>query len=214
MLSYTYDGILRTGTTWTGPAAGSVTRTYDTDFRVTSESINGGNTISFQYDADSLLTQAGSLTLTRDPQHGLLTGTSLAGVNDSYTYSTFGELGAYQASYSGSPLLGVQYVRDALGRITQKIETIGGATTTTTYGYDQAGRLTDVTQDGTLLAHYEYDGNGNRLSVSRPGIGTVSGTYDAQDRLLTYGAVAYSYTASGDLQSTTSVMGDVGSKTT
>ena len=28
-LSYSYDGSLLTGTTWTGPVAGSVTRTYD-----------------------------------------------------------------------------------------------------------------------------------------------------------------------------------------
>jgi YD repeat-containing protein len=32
-LGYTYDGSLLTGTTWAGPVAGSVTRTYDTDFR-------------------------------------------------------------------------------------------------------------------------------------------------------------------------------------
>ena len=44
-LSYTYDGSLLTGTTWTGPVAGSVTRTYDTDFRVATESVNGGNPI-------------------------------------------------------------------------------------------------------------------------------------------------------------------------
>jgi YD repeat-containing protein len=49
-LSYTYDGSLLTGTTWTGPVAGSVTRTYDTDFRVATESVNGANPITFQYD--------------------------------------------------------------------------------------------------------------------------------------------------------------------
>jgi len=52
-------------------------------------------------------------------------------VTDSYTYSPFGELSTHQTSYSGSPQLNVQYTRDSLGRITQKVETIGGATTTT-----------------------------------------------------------------------------------
>jgi YD repeat-containing protein len=80
-LSYTYDGMLRTGTTWAGPVAGSISQTYDSDFRIATEIVNGGNAISFQYDPDSLLTQAGSLTLARHPQHGLLAGTSLAGVN-------------------------------------------------------------------------------------------------------------------------------------
>jgi RHS repeat-associated protein len=84
------------------------------------------------------------------------------------------------------------------------VETIGGVASTTAYGYDQVGRLTDVTVDSTLTAHYEYDGNGNRLAVTRPGGGTVSGTYDAQDRLTAYGAVTYTYTANGDLQTATS----------
>ena len=198
-LAYSYDGSLLTGATWTGPVAGSVTRTYDTDFRVATESVNGGNSISFGYDADSLLTAAGALTLTRSPQHGLLTGTTLGTATDTLTYSTFGELSTYQAKVNGTPIWDVQYpTRDALGRITQKMETIAGVTTTTVYGYDPAGRLTDVTVDGALTAHYEYDGNGNRLSVTRPVSGTVSGTYDAQDRLTTYGAVSYTYTANGD----------------
>jgi RHS repeat-associated protein len=203
-LSYTYDGSLLTGSTWTGPIAGSVTRTYDTDFRVATESINGGNSVTFTYDPDSLLTGAGALTLARHAQHCLLTGTTLGNVTDTYTYSPFGELATYQANSSGSPLLDIQYTRDALGRITQKVETIGGTTTTTVYGYDTAGRLTDVTVDGTLTAHYDYDNNGNRLGVTRPGTGTVSGTYDAQDRLTTYGAVTYSYSANGDLLTATS----------
>jgi len=203
-LAYTYDGALLTGTTWTGPVAGSVTRTYDTDFRVATESINGGDTITLQYDPDSLLTQAGSLVLTRHPQHGLLTDTTLGNVVDTYTYSTFGELATYQASVSGSPVWRVTYTRDALGRITHKGETIDGTTVTTRYGYDPAGRLTEVTTDGVLTAHYAYDGNGNRLSVTRPGSGTVSGTYDAQDRLTAYGAVTYTYTANGDLRTATS----------
>jgi RHS repeat-associated protein len=50
----------------------------------------------------------------------------------------------------------------------------------------------------------EQHGNGNRLAVTRPGTGTVSGTYDAQDRLVTYGAVSYTYTANGDLLTSTS----------
>jgi YD repeat-containing protein len=120
-LSYNYDGSLLTGTTWTGPVAGSLTRTFDTDFRVASESVNGANPITFQYDPDSLLTQVGSLALTRHAQHGLLTGTTLGNVSDTYTYSTFGELATYQATSSGSPQLNVQYTRDTLGRITQNL---------------------------------------------------------------------------------------------
>jgi hypothetical protein len=49
------------GMTWSSSVSGSVTRTYDTDFRVISQRVNGTNPISFQYDADSLLIQAGAL---------------------------------------------------------------------------------------------------------------------------------------------------------
>src|SRR5262249_30885377 len=71
-LSYTYDGSLLTRTTWTGPISGNVSSTYDNNFRITSESINGSNTINFQYDNDGLLTQAGRLVLNRDAQNGLV----------------------------------------------------------------------------------------------------------------------------------------------
>jgi RHS repeat-associated protein len=202
-LSYAYDGSLVTGATWAGEVAGSVTRTYDTDFRVATETVNGGSTITLQYGPDSLLTQAGDLVLTRHPQHGLLTGTTLGDVTDSYTYTPFGELDTYQARYNGTPIWDVDYTRDAVGRITQKVETIEGMTTTTVYGYDPAGRLTDVTVDGALAAHYEYDANGNRLSAIRPAMGTVTALYDSQDRLRTYGATTYTYTAGGELEAAT-----------
>jgi RHS repeat-associated protein len=165
--------------------------------------VNGATPVAFTYDADSLLTQAGALSLTRDPQHGLLTGSTLGSVSDTRSYSSFAELSSYAATLSGTPVFQVAYTRDALGRITQKTETIGGVSTTFAYAYDPAGRLTGVTQDSIPTATYTYDANGNRLSVSRPS-GTVSGTYDAQDRLLTYGALIYTYTANGELQTATS----------
>ena len=58
-LSYAYDGRILTGTTWTGPVAGSATPTYDTDFRAAKESVNGRNSITVQYAPDSLLTWNG-----------------------------------------------------------------------------------------------------------------------------------------------------------
>lgn len=50
------------------------------------------------------------------------------------------------------------------------------------------------------LASYTYDSNGNRLTKTSPS-GTQSGTYDAQDRLLTYNGNTYTYTANGELAS-------------
>jgi len=161
-----------------------------------------GNPVTFGYDDDGLLTQAGTLSLTRDLQHGLLTGTTLGIVTTARGYNGFGEVASDSAAYDATPLYDVTYTRDPLGRITEKSETIEGSTTTYAYGYDGAGRLETVQEDGTLVATYGYDPNGNRLTKATPS-GTETGTYDAQDRMLTYGDAAYTYTANGELATKT-----------
>ncbi len=45
-LAYSWDGTLPTGTTWSGPVAGSVARSFDDDFRVETESVNGSHTVT------------------------------------------------------------------------------------------------------------------------------------------------------------------------
>ncbi len=124
-----------------------------------------------------------------------------------YQHTTAGDIALISAGAStitpGSLIINGQvsalsykmdYARDKLGRITQKIEAISGATTTYDYHYDIAGRLDQVTTNGTVSATYGYDSNGNRLSHN-----TTTGTYDEQDRLLTYGTANYSYTTNGEL---------------
>jgi RHS repeat-associated protein len=199
-LSYTRDGSLLTERAWSGLFSASVHRSYDDDFRVASESVNGGGVVSFGYDEDGLLVQAGALSLSRDPQNGLLTGSALGVVSDALTYNGHGEVVHYEAQAGAASLYTVTYTRDALGRIASLSETVLGEAHTYDYSYDLAGRLTDVLRDGASVGHYDYDANGNRLSRSSPA-GTVSGSYDAQDRLLTYGTKVYGYTANGELSS-------------
>ena len=201
-LTYAYDGFLPTSETSSGNISGSVSWTYDNDFRVTSEKVNGSNTANFAYDADGLLTAAGSLTLARNAQNGLLTGTSLSSSGTTQSYNSFGEVAQFTANQGASTVLGINYQRDDLGRIIQKTETIGGLTDTYAYGYDGAGRLSLVGKNGTTTASYAYDANGNRLSRTTPTT-TETGTYDAQDRLLTYGTKTYTYTANGELSTKT-----------
>jgi YD repeat-containing protein len=209
-LTYGYDGALLTSTTWSGTVNGTVARGYDNDLRVSSLSVNRGNAVSFIYDADSLLKQAGSLTLTRDPQKsGLITGIALGHESETFSYNGFGELTGIVASFNATPLLTEQYVRDKLGRVAQTTETIGGVTTTFDYHYDLAGRLFEVDQNATTMAIYAYDDNGNRRSVNRGNVITTAGLYDAQDRMAQYGDVSYAYTANGELKSKT-----VGGQTT
>ncbi len=199
-LTYSRAGFLLTGASWAGAVTGNVGYTYNNNFWVTSQTVNGGNSISFAYDADGLMTGAGDLAINRNAQNGLLTGTALGNMTDSFTYNSYGEVSQYIASYGGSPILSVQYDRDELGRIIRKTETIGNATSVYEYGYDLAGRLNQVKKDSAVISEYTYDPNGNRLSLTTPS-GTVAGTYDDQDRLLSYGTFNYTHSLAGELKS-------------
>jgi RHS repeat-associated protein len=199
-MSYGYSGTLLTGVTWSGPVAGSIGYGHDNDFRVQQITVNGSDAIAYQYDADNLLAAAGSLTLARDSQNGLLIGTTLGSTTESYSYNAFGEVTGYTGKHGATNLLTVAYTRDKLGRITEKAETIQGVTTTYNYAYDAIGQLTEVKHNGATAAAYTYDGNGNRLSKTGPGI-SETGSYDAQDRMLNYAGTTYSYNANGELQS-------------
>jgi len=194
-LDYAYDGFLLTRSSAIGQVSGSVDRVYDNDFRIASRSIDGAHTIAFGYDGDSLLTRAGDLTISRETQKaGLISGSTLGSLVTSRSYNDFAEMDGFDASYNGASLYSTSYTRDRLGRITQKVETIDGTTTTTDYVYDPAGRLIGESTDGVSTS-YAYDANGNRTHVN----GVLVGTYDDQDRLNTYQAASYEYTDNGEL---------------
>ncbi|MGH8474248.1 MAG: RHS repeat-associated core domain-containing protein [Methylococcales bacterium] len=208
MLSYQYDGALLTRSTWAGTIAGNVSRVFDNNFRAASQSINGANTINFAYDNDSLLTGAGSLGLTRHAQNGLITGTTLGNVTDTRSYSGFAEVMNYSAAYNSTSIYAATYAYDNLSRIIQKVETTGSSPDTFDYSYDLAGRLREVKKNIVVIATYTYDSSSNRQSFTGPD-GTVTGSYDDQDRLTSYGSATYAYTANGELMSKT-----VGAQTT
>lgn len=120
----------------------------------------------------SLLIQAGELTLNRDSQNGFITETSLGNVTTSQSYNSFGELSSYQARLDTTELLAIQYSRDQLERIREKVETLESQMDTYSYEYDLAGRLVEVKKNSNLVATYTYDNNRNRLSYTN-----LSGTH-------------------------------------
>lgn len=196
-LTYTYDGEVLTNITWSGLINGNVGYTYDEGARLEQLNING-TPYTFAYDHDDALTQAGALTLNYNATTSLLTGTTLGGITDSWTFNAFAELSGYSAAYNAANVFDATYTRDKFGRITQKVETVDGVTETWDYTYDAAGRLATVTLNGGQVVTYSYDLNGNRQSD-----GTNTATYDAQDRLLTYGPNIYTYTPNGELMTKT-----------
>ena len=193
--TFGYDGVLPTSETRTGAVAGTVRWGYDNDFRVASVSVNGA-AVSYQYDLDSLLTQAGALTVTPRATSGRISGT-LSGGDDVAELRRLWRLGTFSASASGVQRYSYTLTPDAAGRISRKIETVLGATRTYGYGYDDAGRLATVHADGVLQAATPttWPGTGYGAAVA----GTDEGTYDDQDRLLSYGAATYTWRPNGDL---------------
>jgi RHS repeat-associated protein len=200
-VTFTYDGNILTALNYGGAAPGSVTYGYDTGLRPVIETV-AGTSISFGYDADDLLTQAGAMTLTRNSASGVVTNTTIGTLKDTFTRNTYGDVTAYSAQFGTTPLFSQTYTRDAAGRIGSVTESIQGTTVTRTYGYDNRGRLTTVTLNGTNAAAYAYDGNGNRLTRSAGSV-AVTGVYDDADRLTSYDGATYSYTQNGVLKSKT-----------
>lgn len=201
-LSFALDGSLPTTTTWAGTVNGSVTRAYDNNFRIISRRVNDGPPVAFKHDPDGLLIAAGDLTLERYPESGYLKNTKLGKVTTAQEYNGFGERKQFAAKYNGKNVYTVKYERDLLGRIIKMTETIDGRTDVFAYDYDRAGRLEDVTKNGSKTSHYDYDENGNRLAYKGQS-GAFTGKYDSQDRILQYGDTTFKHTANGEWLSKT-----------
>jgi YD repeat-containing protein len=184
--------------------------TYNADLLVSAETIfpatGGSENVNMTYDKDGLMTQAGVMKLRYNPTNGLLAADTVGGVITSYTYNPLGELASKEVTYGTTSLYKIEFVRDSLGRITQKRESsresAGSSTQKTvvwSYRYDAVGRLSEVKLGDTLTTTYSYDANGNRLSKVTPA-GAESGAYDDQDRMLSYGDARYLYSEFGDLK--------------
>lgn len=196
-ISKTYSGILNA----------SIARTYLTKDLVLSDSING-NSISYTYDLDERLKSAGDLVLTREPASGRITTISLNNVSIQKEYNSFGEIISSDAKFNGQTIFSEQFQRDALGRISSKVESISGESNNYAYIYDILGRLYQVEKNSVLASTYSYDLNGNRLAATVRGQ-NFTGVHDQQDRLLSYGSKIYTYTAHGDLSSARETISDI-----
>ena len=195
--SYTYDGSLLKGEAWSGPIAGNVARSYDASLRPASYSINGATTVSFAYDGDGLLTGAGDLAITRDAQHGLPIGSLLDSLSATTAYSGFGELTSFSAASNGSALFSDAISRDALGRVVQKTETMGGVTSTPT---PTARPVNSATASKNARRSKPTRTTATAIAPARRWRGTpVSASYDDQDRIVQYGTAVHSYNGAGDL---------------
>lgn len=219
-LDLQYDGSLLKSVTWSGAVSGALSYAYDSDFRASTQTLTVGGAgypMSYGFDADSLVTcisptncatpGSDALRITYDPAIARVTQSVLGGMTETRTYNDYGELASASASTGTTSLYSETMdtpaaPRDRLGRIVTHTESLLGAGSTREYRYDARGRLEDVFENGIQVEHYVYDANGNRLSKVTPSE-TLSGSYDAQDRLLSYGPYVYTYTPNGELRTKT-----------
>ena len=159
------------------------TSTYDALGRPTLVTMNDNSTVTPTFDAGDRLTQVvdtvgGSITRTYDGLDNLLSETTPQG-SVSYTY-------------------------DALSR--RKTMTVQGQPTLS-YGWDNAGRLTGISQGSTVLASFSYDAGNRRTQTTLPNGMQVQYAYDGASQLkqITYlnsagtvvGTLSYTYDAAG-----------------
>ena len=207
-LAATFDGNLMLSQSTSGPIPTAVSSTYDSNFRIASQSVNGGSVVASSYDPDGLPASVGAMALTYDANN-LQTSTRLGTVSDTSAYNPYAELLDFRLKVGSADAYRAQFTRDALGRVTQKIETIQGVADTYGYSYDLGGRLVGVTRNGMSSAAYTYDANSNRASYAGPfgNIPAAQVTVDAQDRLLIYGGNHYAYNSFGQLTSKSNASG-------
>ncbi|HET7251821.1 MAG TPA: RHS repeat-associated core domain-containing protein [Gemmatimonadales bacterium] len=201
---YTYDGPLSLSETWRGPIIGRVDLGYDSDFRRVRAMVDSTGSVSMRYDLDGLLVSVGVDSILRDPGNGRVTGTILTGfsVSSGQDYNNAGELRDLSYAWPSGGSFSQHDDRDSLGRVTGLTETIGGDSTRTfSYTYTTAGGLREVDRGALILARYDYDSNGNRITATDPSGETTGATFDAQDRLVRCGTARYTYTANGELYS-------------
>ena len=211
---YNKDGTL---STFTKPDGTMLSYSYDELGRITSDGIN-----SYSYDNKLRLSEISdgskSVSFTYDG-FNRITSTSYDGTNNSYSYDENGNC---------TSVNGTQYSYDGLNRLTsvsfsggtinytyrkdsklEKVEYPNGMTTT--YGYDEVGRLTSKQtklSNGTVVAGYSYIldkvGNITEQTTQEPYSDIVlqdediSYSYNEGNRITKAGDISFEFDANGN----------------
>jgi RHS repeat-associated protein len=216
--TYAYDARnLRTTETYpdsSGPTD-QVRRTYDAAGRLASKTDQGGNTITYTYDTADRLTQKADPdgkadSFLHDAIGRLTTGTSQRyGTTVTMTYDGGGRLateGIFELTTESGYT--VTYGYDAAdrqtslqypdGRIVQRSYTSRGqlqavslgAQSIASYAYDDGGRLATSTLGNGLVETRTFRSDNTVASISTPGVGDFTYTYDHKKQKLTEGGAA------------------------
>ena len=141
-------------------------------------------------------------TKTYDAAGNLVTVTDPEGRTTTYSYDFANRL--KEVSYSDGTTPTVKYEYDADGARTSMTDGSG----TTSYTYDQLGRLTQSKDGHGDVTKYEYDLANNQTGITYPSGETVHRTFDATERLASVEdwlghTTSFSYTPDSSLKTIT-----------
>ena len=198
-LKYTYDSNGNPATI-TGADGSQATYVYDENDRLLSssgilgeertyeyddlgllkkETITGLGSISYTYENGKKISETDRLgnktTYSYDAYGHLISSTDAAGNTSKARYDTMGRV----IDAKDAAGLATHYQYDTLGRLVKEI--VGDKETG--YTYDDAGRVTSVTDPIGACTTYAYDTEGNVTTVIHPDGNKTIHTYDAAGRL-------------------------------
>jgi RHS repeat-associated protein len=184
LTKYGYDpaGNLQTVT----PPAPAKPQTYTYDSLSRVATVTDGNNVQVVYSYDKIdrvvaLSSGGKVLQvnTYDPL-GNLSDRAVPGVDTTFKYAktTAGSEAYFAGRTEGAGVDNVDYYYDKLGNLTE-VSDAGGVVR---YGYDDASRLTTLTDPWKQVTTYGYDNADHRTLVTFPGAGTQGIGYDKAGR--------------------------------
>ena len=163
--SYGRDNVGLLSSANEGSALGTHTYTYDALYHLSQDqqTVVDPNTRTYTIDA------ATEITATAYTPSG---GKTTAGTR---TYNAANQLHTLIETYNGTTSKNLSFTYDNNGNRTKTEDNLH--LTSTSYGYDQANRLTGINPGGTNSPTYAYNGDGLRMSKSQ-GLGYEYFTWD------------------------------------
>jgi RHS repeat-associated protein len=158
--SYTYNGFDDLEAQ-TSPDTGLTTNTYDSAGNLATSTDARNAVATYGYDALNRVTSV-------EYAVGGTPDQTIAFTYDAGTYGEGRRTGASDSDHS------MDWVYDALGRVTSKSQTVGSVVHSVAYGYTD-GNLTSLTTPSGQAVAYGYDSNGQVVSMTVNGTAVLSG---------------------------------------
>lgn len=147
---YAYNGFGQV-LSQSSPDTGTTSYAYDSAGRLASKTLANGKVIQYAWDSlDRLISRAGN------------------GVTETFFYDE-GAFGKGRLTRFSDATGYTAYAYNAFGQMTSQLNNMFGTGFTTSWSYDEMGRLSSLSYPTGLVLHYHYDSSGRIASVTSQG---------------------------------------------